>query len=222
MKKIAPDTYITVEKYKHAWDDSDMTGPAIEKFARFFPSIKEWNIARTHFYDKQWQHGMGEDTSKIRENLIEDTVKRVTAYRKLMEKGDTAKAARELGIVLHYLEDTWTPSHVARGSDGKIKHMYDYTKQSPKLHGEQDTPDLDSSTLRNATNAGVELLGIIQQHGGDPKMLEKQLDEKVYPINFDRNYTNPYAPRVSEPPWKGAVDAVKNKVNGYLLERFRF
>jgi hypothetical protein len=207
LKKLAPETYLTLETGKHAWDDSDFKKPAIDKAAEIVPEVKDVDIVRTHFYDKQWQHGMGEDANEIRKKLIADTVDRLGAYRKYMENGETGKAAQELGVVLHYVEDTWTPSHVARDNDGKIKYMYDYTEQSPKLHAEQDKPDHDSATIRNATKAGVDLLRIVKEHGNDPKELRKQLMEQIYPLDLDKNYQNPYAPRASR---QDAIDAWKN------------
>jgi RHS repeat-associated protein len=207
VNKIAPETYLTLETGKHAWDDSDFRKPIIEKVAEIVPEVKDVDIVRTHFYDKQWQHGMGEDTETIRDVIVNESVKSIITYKKYVEKGETAKAAQELGIVLHYVEDSWTPSHVARDDEGKIKYMYDYTKQSPKLHAEQDKADHDSATIRNATSAGVELLEIIKEHGDNPKELRKQLMEKIYPLDYDRNYQNPYSPRAFK---QDAIDAWNN------------
>ncbi|MDA8099421.1 MAG: hypothetical protein M0042_07340 [Nitrospiraceae bacterium] len=197
-KKLAPETYLTVETGKHAWDDSDFRKPAIDKLAEKVPEVKEVDIFRTHFYDKQWQHGMGEDTIEIRKKLIADTIDRAAVYKEYIKNGDAGKAARELGIILHYVEDTWTPSHVARDDEGRIKYMFDYTKQSPKLHSEQDEAGHDSVTIRNATAAGTELLKIVNKYGDDPKELRKELMERIYPLDFDKNYPNPYAPRASK------------------------
>ncbi len=207
VKNIAPGTYLTVETGKHAWDDSDFKKPLIDKVAEVVPEVKDVDILRTHFYDKQWQHGMGEDAEAIRESLISDTVDWVISYKKFVKNGETGKAAQELGVVLHYVEDTWTPSHVARDEQGNIKFMFDYTKQSPTLHAEQDMPDHNSATMLNATKAGVDLLKIVQEHGNDPKEMRKQLMEKIYPLDLDKGYQNPYAPRVSG---HDALDAFKN------------
>jgi RHS repeat-associated protein len=213
LKKASPQAYLTCETAKHWWDDSDIKKPAIEWTSKKVPAVKDLDIVQTHFYGGQWQHGMGEDQEAIQKQIIYDTVKRITSYQSYLANGDIENAARELGIVMHYLQDTWTPSHTARDESGAITYMYDYTKQSPKLHGLADEPESDSTTMQNAIKSSAELLKLIQQYGNDPEAMERVLREKVYRMDYDPDHSNPYAPRATR---EDAINAVKRYADKVL------
>jgi RHS repeat-associated protein len=212
LKKYAPEVYMTIETERNWWDDNSVAESGIEWLAKYYPPIKENKLIRAHFYDTQWQHGMGQDSAEIREKLIENTLSRIQAYNEYVEKGDFRNAGRQLGTMMHYLEDTWTPSHTARDAEERITYMFDYSKQSPKLHGLEDKFSADSSTQSNAIQAAVALLRMIQENGNDLEQMKTILRKEIYPFAYDKKHPNPYAPRASREDALNAAKPVLNKV----------
>jgi RHS repeat-associated protein len=104
-----------------------------------------------------WQHGMmgsAQDTpSSVESRLVCGTEDAFAEFRRFTEEGNYYDAGFALGKILHYLQDTHTPSHLRRDpKTGLITAMYDYNSQSPSLHGDADKPGFSHPVYKNAVS----------------------------------------------------------------------
>jgi hypothetical protein len=61
----------------------------------------------------------------------------INNFRRLRET-DPSRAYLNLGIAVHILTDTWTPSHATRNANGNIRLFQDYNSQSLHYHARND------------------------------------------------------------------------------------
>jgi hypothetical protein len=100
-----------------------------------------------------WQHAMSSDTvtaEEIQSKLILETFRNFEKFLFLINAGDHYNAGFELGKSLHYLQDSYSPSHTSRSADGQILAFYDYATQSPVHHEEGDYPSRSTAAYLNA------------------------------------------------------------------------
>ena len=150
------------------WEDSSFVEPGVNLIAKQFPQIKEIKLYQSHYGNLSWQHGMcnpqsNESAFAIQNNLVNGTTNRMDEFQKRLKNGDFRAAGVALGQALHYLQDTHTPSHVMRNSNGEIKQFQDYTAQSPKLHGDADYLKYGSEQFNNAVEQSTALMNLAVQ-----------------------------------------------------------
>jgi hypothetical protein len=121
-------------------------------------------LYQTHFGKLSWQHGMGDagmNATDVEAKIVAGSLANLAAYQECGSKGNYYDAGFELGKTLHYLQDTYTPSHAERDpTTGQITAFYDYNVQSPTRHGEADKPGLDSAVFNTAVRHSQSLIGI--------------------------------------------------------------
>lgn len=111
------------------------------------------SLHKTHFGELSWQHGMGDDSmsaSEVQDKMITGSLFNYVTFKDYIGKGNYYDAGFELGKTLHYLQDTYTPSHTERDAGGRITAFYDYNVQSPALHDKADKPELGGHVYNTA------------------------------------------------------------------------
>jgi hypothetical protein len=154
-------------RLKTGWQDARVVGPGLKYLEETIPYIGEV-LMDTPFFDTHyggdtaWQHG-----TSSRENSAEDMQRMLVngVRQQMREFSEHAKAGRwreagvAVGRALHYLQDTYTPSHAYRDPEtGTIIEFFDYAKQSPYLHALADRPEVGGAVFNNAVEQSTALL----------------------------------------------------------------
>jgi hypothetical protein len=87
----------------------------------------------------------------------------LTDFRRL-RKTDPSRAYLNLGIAVHILTDTWTPSHATRNAQGGIELFQDYNEQS--LHYHERNDNLIENVPRSYADAVKQSAQLIQMATG--------------------------------------------------------
>ena len=166
--------YVNVRNW---WQDSSVFKPVME-----IVGAQQTDLYKTHFGEDAWQHGMkaGKMTgSDIQKKLIQETTALFLQFQSHIAAGKCEEAAFALGKALHYLQDTYSPSHVGRNKLGNIVQFYDYNAQSPGVHGEMENL-IGNETLRNFVEAKtIEALGIAFS-GSSSDLMRQQLASSFF------------------------------------------
>lgn len=118
------------------WGDSGIMGPVLTRV----PKLRNTRTVRTHFADLTYYHGMGVSGGSAAElnDNIQTTVQTCLNEFRRLRQTDPSRAYLNLGIAIHILTDTWTPSHVTRNENGSIRLFQDYNAQSLHYHARND------------------------------------------------------------------------------------
>jgi hypothetical protein len=139
------------------WQDNSVGKPVME-----FVGASGTALYKTHFGENAWQHGMkaGNMTGpELQNKLREESAKLIEQYQTLLDEGKCEEAAFALGQALHYMQDTYSPSHVIRDANG-IKEFLDYNKQSAGLHAGAEDLVKNPGLRDSVTEKTVELIKI--------------------------------------------------------------
>jgi len=83
--------------------------------------------------------------------LIQGTLACLDEFQDNLLQENMYSAGFALGKALHYLQDSYTPSHTQRNKQtGLIEAFYDYSRQSPTLHVKDDRATWMSSPYRTS------------------------------------------------------------------------
>jgi len=182
IQKSFPKTYEAGEKGLYWWEDTSVLGPILNKASEYSSSAE--NVYQSHFGKEAWQHGMaveGKSAKDIQDALVNNTANLIEVYRNSIAAGKYEEAGFALGIASHYLADTYTPSHTVREND-KITRFQNYKLQSPKLHGDADSPRTDSLVFKNAVDKTKLLIDVANNPLLNNDDLRKHLRENFYAI----------------------------------------
>jgi RHS repeat-associated protein len=117
-----------------------LLGPAFSWGSQYNTKVE--SLYKTHFGELSWQHGMGDKTmtaADLQSKMIAGSLENMGSYTECVGKGNYYDAGFALGKTLHYLQDTYTPSHAERDiKTGQITAFFDYNPQSPALHATED------------------------------------------------------------------------------------
>jgi len=218
VKKYAPELSETLDKIEQAWDDSDTFGPGADIVDEHVPEagIKDSYLYRSHYGDLQWQHSMGEGTEEVVEDVVQGSVDQAKEYWRLTSEGRDFEAGVQLGRGLHFVQDSYSESHTARGPDGKLQKTFDYNPQSPKLHKRSDIVPETHPSRQAAEKASVEYIRLVEQYRGDPEGLKKALKGGIFETDIDESIPTPNQIRVTpEQATDAAVDWGEKKVRKY-------
>jgi hypothetical protein len=119
-------------------------------------------LNKTHYGPLSWQHGMGDNTISavgLQTKIISGSIENMNKFSEYVKNGNYYDAGFELGKTMHYLQDTYTPSHAQRDAKtGQITALYDYVLQSPTLHAGGDKPKPGSPVYNNALQHSQDLI----------------------------------------------------------------
>jgi DNA-directed RNA polymerase subunit H (RpoH/RPB5) len=124
----------------------------------------------------------GNSAKGIQDSLVNNTANLIKIYRQSVAAGKYDKAGFALGVALHYLADTYTPAHTVRDENERIKLFQDYKLQSPKLHGDEDSPKTDSPIFKKAVEKSKMLIEVANNPLLKDDALRKHLRENFYTI----------------------------------------
>ncbi len=131
---------------------------ALDFYQKNFPDRPGSQLARdiylSHMGSESWQHFMssGPATAQdIQSKVVAATAENFGRFSAFRAGGDYHNAGFELGKSLHYLQDSYSTSHVHReGPFGPIKSIHDYSQQSTHKHAGADNPGRNSPSYRSA------------------------------------------------------------------------
>jgi len=135
---------------------------ALDFYQKNYPSRPGAQLARdiylSHMGSESWQHFMSSGTATaqdIQSKVVGATALNFQSFSAFRTKGDYHSAGFELGKSLHYLQDSYSASHVdrellANGMLGPITGIHDYSRQSTHRHAGADNPGRNSVSYRNA------------------------------------------------------------------------
>ena len=176
------------------WQDWNFAKPVVRGADKAAEAVVPWYSGtydvidpfyRTHWGDLAWQHAMyvdGWSAEDIQKQLIEGSAGLIGSARSKEQTGDYDRAAFELGMALHYLQDSYTLGHASRNEKGEITRFQDYNKQSPHLHAEKDEVTLYSRAFWNQVMRSVELIRVFQDRGLKDDQLRTYLREHFYAL----------------------------------------
>jgi RHS repeat-associated protein len=196
-EKVMPDLNKLGKTVTEWWQDSDSIGPAVEKIEEVQPGFKDNKLVQSHYGEGQWQHGMGTNTEEVVNNMVEQSVERAKEYWGLTTEGKNNEAAVKLGTALHYVQDSYSASHMYRDEQGRIQKSYDYNLQSGHLHSHDDNVKADHSTRQAAVGSSAEYLRLVQKYKGDPEGLTKSLQNGIFSTNIDESIETPRQKRAN-------------------------
>ncbi len=156
-------------------------GPALSWCSRY--SRKAGALNQTHYGGQSWQHGMGDATltaAGLQTEIITGSLSCMNGFSDCVSLGNYYDAGFALGKALHYLQDTYTPSHAQRDAKtGQITAFFDYCAQSPKLHTVEDKPRFGGPVYNVAVQQSQSLINIFLN--GNPEDISGlfQLDSGV-------------------------------------------
>ncbi len=134
------------------WDHGpSFLGPAFAWGSKYSAKVDVLN--QTHFGPLAWQHGMSEKgmtAGGLQSKMVSGSLDNMARFTDNVSKGNYYDAGFELGKTLHYLQDTYTPSHVERNAKGQITAFFDYNLQSPTLHAKEDKPEFRGPVYNTA------------------------------------------------------------------------
>jgi RHS repeat-associated protein len=157
IKKASEVISIPGDTIAYWWNEQSIVGPMLADNKK----TKDILLIQSHYWDKSYLHAMGkteQTAEKVRDDITKETQKRIDRYKELIKKGKNDEAYFELGQALHYLTDSWTPSHAVRdGKTGEIEMFQDYNKQDLNKHKESDnlydtSPELYKKVVTVCTN----------------------------------------------------------------------
>lgn len=215
-EKFMPELNQLIKTGKEWYQDSDSIGPAVEKLEEMRPGTKNNKLIQSHYGVGQWKHGMGENTEEVVSNMVKGAVDRSKEYWSLTKEGKNIEAAIALGTGLHYVQDSYSGSHMARDKLGRIQKSFDYNVQSPELHSHDDKVESDHTTYENARDASVEYIQLVEQYRDDPEGLKTALEEGIFATNIDETIETPGKKRTSFDDFKEAGSEYgNNKINNF-------
>ena len=137
-------------------------GPALSWVSQY--SKKAESLNQTHYGGQSWQHGMGDASMTavgLQTEIINGSLSCMNGYSDCVSVGNYYDAGFALGKALHYLQDTYTPSHAQRDAKtGQITAFFDYCAQSPKLHAIEDKPRFGGPVYNVAVQQSQDLINI--------------------------------------------------------------
>jgi hypothetical protein len=164
--------------WKHG---ASFLGPVLSRGSQY--SRKADALNQTHYGSQSWQHGMGDATmtaAGLHAEIINGSLSCMNGFSDCASVGNYYDAGFELGKALHYLQDTYTPSHAQRDAKtGQITAFFDYVAQSPTLHAAEDKPRLGGPVYKIAVQQSQTLINIFLN--GSPEDISGlfQLDSGV-------------------------------------------
>lgn len=173
-----------IEKW---WNNTSMAEPAIDELSSSMPSIKQTDIYRSHLGDMQWQHGMTDGTMTaqgMQDMLVDQTAELIGTYRTNLYGNEInpEAAGRALGEALHYLQDTWTPSHAERDERGNLKAFYNYAEQGPGWHAGADVVRMWTPEPQKSIAVSADLMRLADSRDVTGDALRQRLREGFYPL----------------------------------------
>jgi RHS repeat-associated protein len=107
------------------------------------PEDKKSLTYKSHYGENQFWHSMTPPGATGREAVREQILAQANLWfsKALDAKGtDPQASGRFLGNLFHMLQDSWSPAHVSRDSNGAINEFSDYSKQNAKEHEKLEAP----------------------------------------------------------------------------------
>ncbi len=143
------------------WDHGpSFLGPAFAWGSKYSAKVDVLN--QTHFGPLAWQHGMSEEgmtADGLQSQIIAGSMENMKSYGECAGKGNYYDAGFALGKTLHYIQDTYTPSHAERDvKTGQITAFFDYISQSPALHTTEDKPAFGGPVYKTAVQQSQVLI----------------------------------------------------------------
>jgi len=168
------------------WRDTSFVTPAVDMAAKVVPQVKGTDVYQSHYGDRAWQHAMYANqmtAAQIQSTLVEQTALLIEQARDHNKRNECDKAAFALGKALHYLQDSWTPSHVARNRAGQITRFQDYLAQSPTLHAEADALNQYDAAFGPHVDRSVALIKVFLNDKIAGERLKTHLQENFYQMS---------------------------------------
>jgi RHS repeat-associated protein len=144
---------------------------------------------RTHFGDLQYWHSMSSAADKsavdVRNKIIAQTSEWYDQGIKHFASGKYDEAGKELGKVLHMVQDSWSPAHVARDpKTGRIAGFQNYSLQDSAKHGEVDNISV------NNWEAMAKRPGVTQATDVSQQLISDFLtgDKQAFMRTIEKNY----------------------------------
>jgi len=116
-------------------------------------------------------------------HLLDATVELINKARLLEKKGKHDDAAFLLGTALHYMHDSYTPSHATRNEAGEITRFQEYNAQSPTLHGNADVLNQNDPDFKAHVDRSVKLLEVYANSQLTGEALRNHLKDNFYQIS---------------------------------------
>lgn len=166
---------LKIDAISAVWDDYPRINKGVMNWWNHGPSclgpVLSWgakhnqkadSLNQTHYGALSWQHGMGDNTISavdLQTKMISGSIENMQKFSVYVNNGNYYDAGFELGKTMHYLQDTYTPSHAQRDAKtGQITDFYDYVLQSPTLHAGQDKPKPGSAVYNTALKNSQDLI----------------------------------------------------------------
>lgn len=165
---------------------------------------------RSHFGDRQFWHSMSSSADSSATDVKAKIMAQASEwFDAAMTKVDSnpEQSAREIGKVLHMVQDSHSESHVERNANGEILGFQDYGLQSGDAHGHADKiNDGFSDTWSNVEK----IPGAVAARDVSVKLIGAYLnrDKSSFMKTVDANYTlapNAYV-KDSKPEYKQPED----------------
>ncbi len=184
----------------HWWNNTSIGGSVIQWGNDWQPDIFG-DLYQTHYGDTAWEHSMsvaGMSAQQLQQQLVDGSMDLIHQYRQELNAHECEKAAFDLGKLLHYLQDSFTPSHALR-ENGGISSFLDYTKQSAGNHAKEDAPLMNSDFFSGALNGTIDLICLLNDPALSDDVIRLQLEQNFYRLNpgvtvgkpgpYEREYT---------------------------------
>ena len=190
-----------IEYSANWWEDSSIVTPLAERAIR--RGIQS-AFLNSHYGKEQWQHAMYSASLNASRDERKDA--QIKAINKIIEithqmqraifsnngsDGIPCECGFLLGKMLHYLQDSFTPSHAKRAASGVIEKLYQYNIQSPKLHTKGDEAFIQGPNPSNRMS-----YKLIKSTFSDPigEQLFK-LENEIYKYKIDFPCDDEFTPR---------------------------